>query len=325
MNRRESDPEPIRPRNRGLSDEAIDWHVRLSARPGDSGLAKAYADWRARSPAHAQAADEAAVLLAAIGDTSAADAYREARRVLVPAPSTGWSRRAFIGGAAAASVAAITVGAATLGPALIADHTTGVGERKSIILADGTHVWLNTATALSVNFSDGLRELTLHAGEILFEAIAANPVALIVKSQGGDVRALAGGFSVLRLKDRTRVQVSEGEVDIRTGEGALTLAAGQQSVFGHRLIGAAQAIDTEAATAWRRGKLTFNRRPLADVVTEMARYSQGYMVVVGEQLKATRVTGVFELNDLEGALTLIAENTGAKVTRLPLLTVIRSA
>lgn len=76
-------------------------------------------------------------------------------------------------------------------------------------------------------------------------------------------------------------------------------------------------------TAWRRGKLIFNRRPLGDVVAEIKRYRSGQIVIASAGLRALEVTGVFELADPEAILRTIEETLPVHVTRLPFVTVIR--
>lgn len=59
-----------------------------------------------------------------------------------------------------------------------------------------------------------------------------------------------------------------------TGAGAAeeVLGAGQQVGFADGRLGRPVAIDAAAALAWRQGWLSFYRRPLAEVLDELARY-----------------------------------------------------
>ncbi|NJN36954.1 MAG: DUF4880 domain-containing protein [Nitrospiraceae bacterium] len=64
------------------------------------------------------------------------------------------------------------------------DYTTATGEQKSVTLADGSTVFLNTQSAFSVNLSEHRRSLTLIQGEALFEV--AHDIERPSKSQWMD-------------------------------------------------------------------------------------------------------------------------------------------
>ncbi len=317
-------PDRLAPRNVALSDEAIEWIVRLGSGAATDADRAAFEAWRSRSPAHAEAAEEAAAILDDIGRTGTAAEYREiGAAIRGPAPRRV-SRRALLAGGTAAAAAIGLAATGAFGPpsGLLADHATGVGGRKRIALEDGSTVWLNTASALSVDYSAGERRLTLHAGEALFEA-ARNPARpFVVASGGGEARAIGTVYSVRRRGALSEVVVTEGAVEVRSGSETARLTAGRQIAYGDGILGAARPVNSEAATAWARGKLIFNRRPLAEVAAELERYQAGRIVVMGEDLKRLEVTGVFDLGDTRALLHTISHTIGVPVRRLPLLTVI---
>lgn len=82
-------------------------------------------------------------------------------------------------------------------PMLLADYHTAVGERQVITLADGTRVTLNSASALSVAFSEHERRVVLDAGEALFET-ADDSRPFVVETAGARVQGNAATFSVHR-------------------------------------------------------------------------------------------------------------------------------
>lgn len=317
----------LTPRNVALSDEAIDWVVRLGSGTATDEDRAAFARWRDRSPAHADAAEEAASILGDIEHTRVATDYREVSTALRGTfSSTGRpriSRRAILAGAAAAGV--VGVGASgVFGPpaGLLADHATGVGGRKRIALDDGSVVWLNTASALSVDYSDTERRIALYAGEALFEVAKDKARPFIVSSGDGEARAVGTIYSVRRRGSLSDVVVTEGIVEVRSGLERIRLTAGQQIAYGGGIVGGVHPSQGDAAIAWSRGKLIFNRRPLAEVATELERYQFGKVMVRGERLKRLEVTGVFELADPEAMLRAISSTIGVSVTQYPLLTII---
>jgi transmembrane sensor len=305
---------------RRLSDEAIDWLVRLGSGRATPKDRLAFLRWRQYSAAHEAAAVEAETLLRAVGDTRQADQLRRHGEPLTYRRPVG--RRVLFAGAALASVAVVTVGLTSLGPlaALYAGHATGVGGRKRVELADGSFVILNTATAVSVDYSGKERRVVLHDGEALFDVAKDPSRPFIVTAGDMEVRAVGTAF-VVRLKE---VTVSEGTVDVTIGSRPpIRVVAGQRLGVGEADRLKLSMIDIDAATAWQRGRLIFNRRPLESVVAELQRYRAGRIVVLGDRLKALEVTGVFDLDDTDRILRAIEETTKAQIVNMPLLTVIR--
>jgi transmembrane sensor len=86
---------------------------------------------------------------------------------------------------------------------------------------------------------------------------------------------------------------------------------------------APERTDADIETAWRRGKLIFNRRPLADVVADIERYRRGKIILLGDGLRSLAVTGVFDLKNPEAILTTIEDTLPVQVTRLPFVTIVR--
>ncbi|MFX9169461.1 FecR domain-containing protein, partial [Acinetobacter baumannii] len=87
----------------------------------------------------------------------------------------GPSRRRWLAGgglALAAGLAGLSL--TPLATRLRADHATGVGERRDLALADGSHVLLNTDSALSVDYTADRRGVALQRGEAFF-AVARDP------------------------------------------------------------------------------------------------------------------------------------------------------
>lgn len=318
-------PDRLTPRNVALSDEAIDWIVLLGSGSATEADRAAFETWRSRSPAHADAAEEAASILDDIGRSRTAGEYREiGAAIRGPTPSRARvSRRTVLtGGVAAAAVTVFASG--TFGPrsGLLADYATGVGGRKRIVLEDGSVAWLNTASALSVDYTAKERRLTLHDGEALFEVAKDKARPFIVMAGKGEARAVGTVYSVRRRGALNDVIVREGIVEVRSGDDLVRMTAGHQIAYGDGILGSLRFADSTAATAWARGKLIFNHRPLGEVAAELERYQVGKVVVRGERLKRLQVTGVFDLGDNTAMLRAIAATVDVPVTRLPLLTII---
>ncbi|HEY0182178.1 MAG TPA: FecR domain-containing protein [Rhodopila sp.] len=316
-----------------LNDAAVDWLVRLHSGRATGADRDAFTAWRARSAAHEAAARDAELLWQEIGETPVAAAFRiEASGAPVVAfrhRASRPTRRAVLAGTVAASAAAIVVASGAVGPVagLFSDYATGVGEQRRVRLPDGSTAYLNTRTALSVAFSASERRLSLKAGEAMFEVARDAARPFVVGASDGETRAVGTVFGVRRDGADVDVAVAEGVVEVSlpaVSSPPVRVAAGQGVRYAaDRFVTPVQPVDVGADLAWQRGKLIFNRRPLASVVAELQRYQVGRIVVADARLRDMPVTGVFDLDDPRGTLQTIEQTLLVKVLHLPWLTVLR--
>jgi transmembrane sensor len=191
--------------------------------------------------------------------------------------------------------------------ALIRDASTDIGERSLLVLADGSKVTLNTASAVHADFSGRERRVTLIRGEAFFD-VAKDPMRPFVVAAGSrQVIAVGTVFDVRLQERRLRVTLVEGKVRVvGTSAPAASLAARAQPVSavtleaGSALIAQedgsnrVERLDTARATSWRNGKLIFDGETLAEVVAEMNRYSRETLKIADPALESRKVSGVFE-------------------------------
>ncbi|WED67982.2 FecR domain-containing protein [Pectobacterium colocasium] len=96
--------------------------------------------------------------------------------------------------------------------AMTADHHSAVGEIKSLTLPDNTRLWLNTASAIDILYSDQRREIALLTGDILIET-AADARPFFVTTAQGRMQALGTRFSVAQEPEATTLTVYQHAVD----------------------------------------------------------------------------------------------------------------
>jgi len=189
-----------------------------------------------------------------------------------------------------------------------ADYRTVTGEQRELTLTDGSRVWLNTGSALRVDFQPDARLLKLLAGEILVQtATDAGLRPLYVDTRHGRAQALGTRFSVLYDDLRTHLDVFDGAVEVRNTAGDVQrVAAGHAATFAATdisIIGSAE----RAREAWHRGVVVADNIPLRALVEELARYQHGHMGVAPEVAELS-VMGVYPANDTDRALAML-ENT----------------
>lgn len=233
-----------------------------------------------------------------------------------PAPTRsteGSSRRRLMFGSLAAASAAV---AATVGWRLVSNvelHRTGVGERRQVVLADGSRVTLNTASTIELAFTDKQRRIRLVRGEALFEVAhdAARP--FLVDAGAARFRALGTAFNVRMRPDVVELTVTQGVVGVvaEAGRGETPVAAKVRAGGGAVVRSGAvapTALDDQhlrQRTAWQEGVLEFDGESLAQVVGEFNRYRQQPIVIGDARLEALRIGGRFEVDEADKFLAAL--------------------
>lgn len=300
-----------------LSDEAIDWVVRLNSGSATASDRVAFAEWRGRSDAHEAAAAEAEAIWHGVG-LAGEERQKATRR--------RHTRRAVLGTLLVGGAGLAAYGSGVMSPGFFADNRTGTGERRDVALDDGSVVRMNAETAFSTDFRSDRRHIVLHRGQAVFEVVHDPARPFVVEADGGRTRAIGTAFDVDIRTDAVVVTVIEGVVGVSGGgetEYDVTAAANQAVRYGGEGVDLPVAVDVDTATAWRRGKLIFDNRPLGEVVTELDRQLDGRIVIASSRLARLKVTGVFDLDRPQAVLDSIGRSLPVRITRLPYLTLLR--
>ncbi|MGV8826970.1 MAG: FecR family protein [Breznakibacter sp.] len=156
-------------------------------------------------------------------------------------------------------------------------HIPKGGEYR-LELADGTKIWLNSATTLKypTRFANGKREVFLE-GEAFFE-VASNPKSPFeVHTATMTTRAIGTAFNVMAYGDEQQIVTTlvEGTVLFsETGAKApLALEPGMQAVYskGNESVVVGK-VDVRAYTAWKDGEFVFHNMPLHQIMTILSRW-----------------------------------------------------
>lgn len=295
-----------------LLGEAADWLIRFQC--GDDGPATraSFERWRRQSPSHAAAWERAEAVLDTFGQVP--PALGNATMQKLERPARRQALRA-LGGLLVAVPAGWLAWRHLPWQNWSADLRTATGEQKTMTLADGTRLVLNTASAVDIVFNGHERRVRLLAGEILITT-GADPSPthrpFIVQTAQGSAHALGTRFLVRLGPDSTRVAVYEGAVAIKplAGDGP-TLLAGQQTDF---RAGAAQPPRPAdpSATLWEHGMLMAADMRLADLVTELGRY-RGGVLRCSPAVAQLRVSGAFPIRDTDASLRLLEKTLPVRV------------
>ena len=201
---------------------------------------------------------------------------------------------------------------------MLAGERTGIRERRSLHLDDGSQLELNAGTALDIHFDSKQRLIRLHRGEILVQT-ARDPAQrpFIVHTEDGSVRALGTRFSVRQLPEHTRVGVLQSAVEIRPFgyiDQPMRLEAGQQVTFDRDNVDDIQPLPS-GSTAWVQGMLSVDDWRLGDFIEELGRYRPG-VLRCATSVRNLSISGAFRLDDTETVLENLGKSLPVKVRYL---------
>jgi len=304
--------------------EAHGWLVHLTSGTATREDGEAFRRWCAASEANAHAFAEARALWEALGPAAALREHQRGTRGRAPrAHGVRLSRRAFLGGAVAASVAALlmvrsdvfTRGSAPDGDGL----RTQVGEQKTLAMAPGVALEMNTDTDIAVRKRGGVvTGMHLRRGEAVVRVDPSRKDPFVVEVADGRLFSSPGAaFAVRCADDAATVTCMNGQAVLTRDGVNTTVKPSQQLAFDATGVGAITAVNLDTALAWRNRVLIYDNQPLGDVVADINRYRPGRIVITDRALAERRVHARFTLDQMGEVATLIQDAYGAHATNLP--------
>lgn len=316
----------------GESDPAESARVMawLAAHPEDAELLALVKARHERAVRHADAAPvDTERALVAVRARLASEPPTPALRVVrgaAPPPVSRPTPRYRVMGWAAAAVVAAMVGVAQFrgrAPEEGAErvYRTAVGQRDSVVLADGSMVVLapNSRLTVSASFGRSARDVTLE-GAAFFEVQhdAARPFT--VHAGDADVRDIGTAFSVKTSPaGAVVVHVTHGIVALGPAgadtkqANTIELRAGDRGEVTRRTVQVVRGVVTPDDVAWTRGRLVYRDAPLHEVRADVRRW-YGLELALGDSTLATRtLTATFSEESAEQVVRVIALALGADV------------
>ncbi|MEJ0037817.1 MAG: FecR domain-containing protein [Gammaproteobacteria bacterium] len=331
------------PHQSQICAEAADWFARLQDAGSSSALREEFSQWLLRSPMHVE---EFLAVTRAWGDLAhaPADVYSTESLIAAARAERGRSNVVSFGDALRGEPAKEPVAvparrfslalAATLVVLMIGviayvgvqrwaglQHIrTALGEQRTIALADGSFIHLNTGSDLTVALGPHERRIRLLRGEARFDVAKDRNRPFFVETRQATVRAVGTVFNVRAAGASTAVTVVEGRVEVtRRGDptptvesaGAATpvtrataqLGPGERAAVtssGQILPNTGPPV--ERVLAWSEQRLVFRDEALADVIAEFNRYQEHPTRIADPALAAVTISGTFATNDAASLL-----------------------
>ena len=184
--------------------------------------------------------------------------------------------------------------------------TTPIGGEYSLVLSDGTKVFLNADSELKypVEFSDGKRIVDLK-GEAYFEVAKNHSKPFIVKLKNQQITVLGTSFNIQAFND-DRFSVTtllSGSILLESFDAqgrkmsSMKLKPNQQARSDNR-TGSIFLSETDASisNAWVGGKYRFKDETLVSIVKRLENYYGVNIRLAHDSLRNIRYTGTFSLD-----------------------------
>lgn len=289
--------------------EASAWRVHLTEIDAES--TAEFEAWLAADPRNADAWERVESPWGFLGTHAAEPAVVAARSLALgttprfgrPAPpqTVPWMRIA-----TAAIVALSAAGAGIYWWMQPLDYRTALGERRTMVLSDGSRFTLDSNSELRVAYSAHVRNLVLVRGQARFEVAHDIARPFLVAANGAVVRATGTDFDVDLPASGIVVTLIEGHVAVSDARDRVALNAGEQLTLAPAQRPQIAAVDTADALAWQNGQVVFHNAPLAAVIDRMNRYNQTQLVLADAALAHLPVSGTFNTGNAAGFADIIA-------------------
>lgn len=223
---------------------------------------------------------------------------------------------------------------------------TATGEQRTFELPDGSVVYLNTHSHVAIHFAAHTREVRLLNGEALFRVHHDTSRPFRVSTDDAVVQAVGTQFDVYRREDGTVISVIEGRVNVTpalpssasapasASEGSAAalpqkapgrmLAASQEARVSHAgSVSIREVNNVTDSVAWRERRLIFNDQTLGQIVGEFNRYRSNPIRLEGPGVSARTYTGVFDADDADSLVEVLARDPALSVDQSPAGIVVR--
>lgn len=218
---------------------------------------------------------------------------------------------------------------------------TRYGSKTTIVLPDGTKVWLNAGSKMSYdkNYGISLREVNL-TGEAYFDVIKNPGKPFVIHTSSINIKVLGTAFNVRCYPDEKNTETSlvrgSLEVTMKDGTEKIILKPNEKLIVSNSDIkadkdntvtklNAPEAISKNIMelthlsilpqdnsiieTSWVNNKLVFRSETFEEVARKMERWYAVEISFTDQRLKSKKLTGIFENETIDQALAAIQLTT----------------
>ena len=168
------------------------------------------------------------------------------------------------------------------------------GGEYQVVLADGTKVWLNSASRLIYpqSFMGKERRVVL-SGEAFFDVAHDAERPFIVETSRMNVKVLGTRFNVNDYDDNEEVSTTlvNGSVEIVSGDQQVFRLVPGEQAYGKENKLEKREVNVRLYTSWIDGKFLFNNTELEEIAKQISRWYDVEIFFSSENVKKVRFTG----------------------------------
>ncbi len=208
------------------------------------------------------------------------------------------------------------------GPTVENTLQTPEGGQYSVVLPDGTRVWLNAASTLKYPsaFTGKERRVEL-SGEAYFEVKKNTEMPFRVYARGMELEVLGTHFNVMAYPNEQdiRTTLTEGAVKLKQGNASIQLEPGYVASISPGDTDFEKYAANEAhELAWKNGLFSFNKADIPTIMRQIERWYKIKVVyagdvpekhIVGEISRNSPLSKVLRVLELSGVECKLEGNT----------------
>jgi len=188
-----------------------------------------------------------------------------------------------------------------------------LGEKAQIILSDGSHVWINSASKFRypAKFGEISRDVSLE-GEAFFDVAKRHGKTFVVNTRDVKVNVLGTAFNVKCYPGdkKTQTIVLRGEIkveDIHGNHKAIIVKPNEMATLLEKSLTGQKTsqissitvkkVNPESMVSWKDQLLVFDGESFEDLIIKMQRWFNVNIKINNDELKSERYNGKFVHNE----------------------------
>ena len=184
------------------------------------------------------------------------------------------------------------------------------GQKSKVILADGTQVWLNSGSTLSVSMDKNNRRKVQLIGEAYFDVTKDKSEPFLVETKNYSVKVFGTQFNVRAYHDQIESEtiLKEGSISIFTPSNEeIKMAPGQRFFLDNTKKYSISEVNPDIYMSWKDNVLKINNEKLQDLLVRMEHwYGVKIQIDNYDQVKDLKYTLTIKTESLREMLDLMS-------------------
>ncbi|MDR3220372.1 MAG: DUF4974 domain-containing protein [Dysgonamonadaceae bacterium] len=201
------------------------------------------------------------------------------------------------------------------------------GGEYSLVLSDGTKVYLNAGSELEFPVHFSSKRIVKLTGEAYFEVKKDTHKPFIVEIANHAIEVLGTSFNVSAYPEADcYTTLVAGTVKLQTSSDTRILSPNQQAVINKTSDGiSVRNVNASIYTSWIKGTFEFQNTPLSTIVEQLSRWYDVDMQFQSEELKHIRFTGaILRKKPLAFAISAIEKISDVEFKKTDGIVIIKS-